>query len=90
MFFHVTSNCLCHGSICLKFKTRVSTKKNIKGKQNQILKIQYTKCYLSEHNHKFFYENLKEGQYLWGIIIFICREYLDQIITSVKMTHNAT
>ena len=59
MFFPVTPNCLCHVSICSKFKTRVSPKKNIRGKQNWILKTQYTKCYLSEYNHKIVSENLK-------------------------------
>lgn len=71
LLFHVTSNCLSHVSICLKFKTRASTKKNIRGKQSQILKPQCTMCYLSEHNHKVFYENFKQGQYQWGII-FVC------------------
>lgn len=64
--FHVISNCLSHVSICLKFKAITSAKKNIRGKQNWILKTECTKCYLSEQIHKIFTGNLTQ----WDIILF--------------------
>lgn len=72
LFFHVTSNCLSHVSICLKFKARASAKKKKKkvlGKTKLDTKDR-TQCYFPEHIYKIFYENLKRAQYQWDIIFF--------------------